>query len=279
MSLISIYISIMKLITWNTAGRKKKQSLQVEYILSLSPDIIALQEIKRSTHDQWVKSLNEAGFFVATTIDHCPSNLNGPRNNFVLLASRHDIMKVEQASLVWPEEALSCKIPDIDDLIVTTTHIPPGASNGWIKIDTFEGIFEHLSSTHFGTSILCGDFNSPQEELEDGTVVTWGQKFRKDGTIRLARSKHQGSRWHDGEYKLLKGLEEFGYVDNYRIIKGYDSTDYSWSVNHSNRVGRRFDHILSRGLVVQDCYYDHSVRENKLSDHSLMVSILPSLLH
>jgi exonuclease III len=266
----------MKLVTWNTAGRKKKQPLQAEHIMSLSTDIIALQEIKRSTHDLWVNSLIGAGLHVASSIDHCHQALNGPRNNFVLLASRHKITKKKQANLVWPEKALCCTIPFFNNLTVTTIHIPPGASNGWKKIETFEGIFDYLSLSDFGTSILCGDFNSPQKELEDGTLVTWGQKIGQDGTIRLARSKDQGSRWHDGEYNLLKGLEKYGYVDNYRMINGYDSTDYSWYVNNGDRVGRRFDHILSRGLEVQMCYYDHSVRENKLSDHSLMVSLWSS---
>ena len=45
-----------------------------------------------------------------------------------------------------------------------TTHIPPGSSNGWIKIETLEGIYKRIEELKNELNILCGDFNTPKDE-------------------------------------------------------------------------------------------------------------------
>jgi endonuclease/exonuclease/phosphatase family metal-dependent hydrolase len=39
----------------------------------------------------------------------------------------------------------------------------------------FEGIYRRLACSSDRPRILCGDFNTPQKEMADGEVVTWGQ--------------------------------------------------------------------------------------------------------
>jgi exonuclease III len=41
----------MKLITWNTARRKQTVKVQVAYLQSRSPDVVALQEVTKNTSD------------------------------------------------------------------------------------------------------------------------------------------------------------------------------------------------------------------------------------
>ena len=51
----------MKIISWNVANRIKKQSLQLDALLSEEPDVIGLQEITNKTFPLWSKGLKKAG--------------------------------------------------------------------------------------------------------------------------------------------------------------------------------------------------------------------------
>jgi hypothetical protein len=111
-----------------------------------------------------------------------------------------------------------------------TTHIPPGASNGWIKIETLEGIYNSLAIPSTKLRILCGDFNIPQEESQDGQVVTWAERRKKNGEIVLVSNR--GKRWDTAERNVLLGLKAFDLSDVYRFLYEYMVHDYSWYTNN-----------------------------------------------
>jgi hypothetical protein len=58
-----------------------------------------------------------------------------------------------------------------------TTHIPPGVTNGWTKIEMLAGVYRELAHPSVIPRMLCGDFNTPQLELPTGEVMTWGQRI------------------------------------------------------------------------------------------------------
>jgi hypothetical protein len=64
---------------------------------------------------------------------------------------------------------------------VHTTGISPGSTNGWTKVEMFEGIFARLARPADAPRILCGDLNTPREEREDGEVVSWSQVVDRNG--------------------------------------------------------------------------------------------------
>ena len=68
----------------------------------------------------------------------------------------------------------------LEDIEIYTTHVPPGSSNGIVKVQHYEGLFKFLESNK-SKKILSGDFNSPKEERPSGEVITWGQKINKKG--------------------------------------------------------------------------------------------------
>jgi len=189
----------------------------------------------------------------------------------LILASRWPINPIihKDLEIPWQERLLSASItsPSIE-FEIHIAHIPPGASHGWLKIDTFNGIFKYLSrSSRSLPGILCGDFNSPQAELETGEVVTWGQSIGKDGSPSLS---DRYKAWDAGERSILQGLAKHDFPDVYRLIHGYKKQDFSWIVRRKGKVvaQRRFDHIFgSRQLNPRECKYIHSFREKGLSDH------------
>ena len=95
-------------------------------------------------------------------------------------------------------------VVDGHELELVNTHVPNGSSNGFRKVEHFEGLYRHLARTWSPNGrprVLCGDFNSPREERADGTVITWGQ--RSDGELVTDR----GQRWDAAERSVILGLK------------------------------------------------------------------------
>lgn len=74
----------------------------------------------------------------------------------------------------------------------------------------------------------------------------------------------------DWEFEFYEKFIEIGLVDAWRVKNS--EQDYSWFGREGD--GYRFDHLfVSKNLKnkIKKCYYDHNVRESKLSDHSAMI--------
>ena len=55
---------------------------------------------------------------------------------------------------------------------IHNTHIPPGSTNGWIKMQMLEEMHSGIAARTLVSRILCGDFNTPQHETESGDIFT-----------------------------------------------------------------------------------------------------------
>ena len=124
--------------------------------------------------------------------------------------------------------------------------------------------------------ILTGDFNSPKLELDNGEIITWGQKIGTSGKPRISvnpKWKHQctGERWDAAERNIIENHKALGLQDAFRIKNGYKDASGSWFTNKGQ--GRRYDHIFSsESLTVNNAFYDHEPREKNLSDHSPVIA-------
>jgi exonuclease III len=265
-----------RLLSWNVAGRARRLKDQVEAILEVGPDIVALQEVISRTAPIFCSAFLNSGYdFVVDSFGLSADLevLKGPRRYGQLIASRYPLTPLTPAhfNVPWPERVLSAIVHLPGRKIeLHNVHIPPGSSNGWTKIEMFEGIYQRLACELHLPRILCGDFNSPQAEYHDKTVVTWGQSIRKDGSVKIVRGY---DRWDRGERNVLVGLIEYDLVDVFRSLSGFDVVEKSWFMMRKGvEFSRRFDHVFaSRLLRCSKCEYVHSVRQKGLSDHSPMV--------
>jgi len=84
-------------------------------------------------------------------------------------------------------------------------HIPPGAANGWIKIEMLEGLYAGLTHPSTIPRLLWGDFNTPQLERPMGEVVTWGQRINRQGVAVICQYMRggEGVCWDRGERQVL----------------------------------------------------------------------------
>ena len=267
----------MRLLTWNLNARRRQLPDQLAAVAVRSPDILALQEVTPGSIPLLRESLPTFGLFhITDSFAHAPRwDACGPRRYGVLLASRFPVEPHRSDELVlWPERILSATMTaDRMRMVVHTTHIPPGSSNGEKKIEMLEAVLRVISEVP-APQILCGDFNVPQLETAEGQLVSWAERVETSGAVRLRRRycRADGRRWDAAERGVMQRGTIPLLVDAYRHLHGYERQEFSWFVKRGAlRIGRRFDHIFcSPELRIVRCEYLHHVREQGLSDHSAL---------
>ena len=268
----------MKIVTWNLNSRTNKATLegQSNFLNSKDYDVITLQEVTLNSEIFFKEAFNN--MFVLSSFDlvRDKSILVDKRKYGQLVISKKPIEFISEQckDIPFPERLLSCSILE-SSIEIHTTHVPPGSSNGVIKVEHFEGLYKYLYKRSDKKKILTGDFNSPKLELDTGEIVTWGQKINSVGEPKISinpKWKHQcsGERWDMAERNIIQNCAQLGLQDAFRVKNGYGVHSGSWFTNKG--LGRRYDHVFSsREIAIKDAFYEHSPRNLRLSDHSPLV--------
>ena len=200
----------------------------------------------------------------------------GPRRCGLMIAARFPLApSPTDVSVCWPERLLSADVATPSGpLLLHTTHIPPGSSNGATKMFMLEGVLAVVAAAHPVRQILCGDFNLPQLETTQGQIVTWAERVDSTGTVKMRRTwrGQPAARWDQAERGVMQGGANKILIDAYRHLHGYSRQEFSWFLKRKQlQIGRRFDHAFcSPELKVLACEYLHHLREEGLSDHSAL---------
>ena len=262
--------------SWNTAKRLKQIDSQVEFLKKHNADIVALQEVIPSTEIEFRRRLKKEYPYIISSFELAPDSsiLKKKRMFGQLILSKFILQPLnpKNINVPWQERVLSSIfVIDGKQIALHTTHIPPGSSNGWIKISMIKGIVEHLISygeTH--EQILCGDFNTPKFESEETGLVTFGQNVNKQGKV-ITKKSFRGGRGYDWdlvERSLFEELPKKGFLETFRIHNPYDYTSFSWQfLRKGKQFTNRFDHMFaSKTLKCLDCKYLENFTQ--MSDHS-----------
>jgi exonuclease III len=248
----------VRLVSWNVAGRLKRQPEQAAAVLAMEPDVVALQEVTVNSLPLWRDALGAAGLtHTVTPLDDGP--LPKPRRLAVLTASRTPLDPLPLPDLPWPERAVSVTVDGVEILNV---HSPIAPSPGLAKVLTHEALYAYAKERP-GPIVLCGDLNTPRRTHEDGTVMTFA--YTSAGKLRPER----GPRWDAAESALVHTLRaEHGWEDAF-----LDDPQRTWTFK-DDRGGWRLDHLLHKGVTVAARAYAHDWRRSGLSDHSAIVADL-----
>ena len=262
-------------LTWNTAKRIKYSQEQVNFINSFKPDVVALQEVLINS-DKKLKELLSTNYKnIISSFDLAPDSkiLTKKRMFGQIIASNFKLEPNDPKdfNIPWQERVLSVKLfIDNSEIYFHTTHIPPGSGNGWIKIETLEGIYERLKENKDNLNILCGDFNTPKEEDFKNGMVSFAQRIntKAEAKIRSSFRGGDGARWDRGERNIIVGMKKHGIEDSFRTLYSYNTQEYSWRFRRKDKVlKRRFDHFFaSNKLKVISAKYLHN--QKRISDHS-----------
>jgi exonuclease III len=257
----------MRLVCWNVNKRVREGlKRQVEALERLQPDVVGLQEITPTTSDAWLVGLAALGLtHGVSSLDEIPEARaqRRPARPGVLLASRWplQILPLWHEGVPFPERQLSGLVATpAGPVEVHVVHVPSSGRMQELglrtaKAETFEAIYERLARPSAVARVLCGDFNAPDDELPDGTVIPWGPDKRTKAA----------------ELAMVVGLWDHDLVDVFRSLHGYADRAPSW---HGSKRGYRLDHVLaSPSLRPIACRYLDETRTERLSDHAAVEAV------
>ncbi len=267
----------MKLLSWNVNVRRDAAG-QVAALAPYAPDIVALQEVARGRVAAF------RGAFAAIGLPHMAETMgawanpegNRQRERGVLIAARWPLVPLPDApafAVPWPERLLSVRIlAPGGEIKLHNVYMPMSVRYAEPKLTTLTRLCDRLACGSATPCILCGDFNLPQAELADGTLITFAQTRTKSGGYTLPTSAGKRA-MHAAEHRVMRSLADHDLPDVYRQLHGFGATDASWFAPNSG-AGFRLDHVFaSRCLRARSCRYLHDVRERRLSDHSAVEAV------
>ncbi|MCG9780645.1 endonuclease/exonuclease/phosphatase family protein [Photobacterium damselae] len=245
----------LKIMSWNlqspSLDRMKKQ---LSYIEKGGFDILVLTELKvGKTFDALLVYLKYLGY-----ICHYSDNIND--EDYVTIISTKGLKSKKSILFDISRDEQRALLVDV--------YFPLGAiSILGIYMPSFHPIYSKKSKIerkhHFNkkiTQLLNKYFSGPSNRL----VIT--------GDLNILEPNHKPSidGYKQWEY-MYNDIIEFGMTDCFEIMK-INEQEHSW-YSHEGE-GQRLDHFFVDKRVeksIRNCYYDHSPRINKLSDHSVML--------
>ena len=165
--------------------------------LSVIPDIVCFQEVRAQRSRAFINHLKKLGLV------HCffsgrPDSSEKCYGN--IIASHwplHALQLPKSPLLKWPQLIAYVKAETTRGPVeVFNVHIPNGSNNGWAKVDTFDYLADLVMGRRGQSLILTGDFNEPQYVLQDGRIVTFGQRRLKNGRYVAQGMRKGGERVH-----------------------------------------------------------------------------------
>ena len=291
----------MKVVTWNVNNRVGTVSQQVQELGQREPDVVALQDVNYNAVARYIEGFRCIGL---SHVLHTLERQSQAVPTGVLLASRFplSLLPGRPERVLWSQEYYT---PDREKLrqhwnrrtlfallhspwgeieianvyITPANHYEPDANGGrqlypYLKLDLLAGVYQTLATPAHQPRLLCGDFNTPQHERENGEIITWGYiKRHGDYILKYPRQ-------HELELRILRELSAYDLHDVYRRLHGYarQTQDEGWSWCYRNLTRYRFDHLFASLALrpVQACYL-YAFHESRLSDHApLEVVFVPT---
>jgi len=223
--------------TWNLRHGGGKRIEKIIEVLSENSetDIFVLTEYRNNKNKEFIKSeLNKLGYIY----QYNPNS--DPKLNSVVMASKTDF-NAETFDTLNEHKQRVIKISN-QNLSIYGCYFP--LHN--LKKEVFEFLLNQVNENKTENIIIVGDFNTGKHFIDE-----------------------KGKTFYCSEY--LDKLEQSGMIDAWRFING-NKKEFSWYSNAGN--GFRLDHFFIKSNLknrLKNCEYIHKYREEKISDHSMMM--------
>lgn len=227
----------MKLITLNIRhGGGKRVPQILGYLQSQNPDVIVLTEFRENSNASALRAgLVESGFLFfagASTV---------AKENSVCIISRQPFVPRTYAEL-GAEDRHRLISAHFDGVAVYGVYFPQNKAKA--------SLFQFLTA---------GSHHPTEEAFYIVGDVNTGLHFQDEARASFYCTQE------------FKALIESGLVDSWRS-RNPKTKEFSWYSNHGN--GFRIDHVFSSRKAdanIQSVYYDHTPREEGITDHSALV--------
>lgn len=253
----------MRLATWNIQrGGGKRISAIISEIAACAPDVVCLTEVTVKNLSKLKEALSEQGLSYISAF--CPET----NDNSVLLASKTPF-SVSGEKIGRDAERWISAYFEQQGINLLCVHIP-GATDAKFAADGFgisgekrkklfwESVIEYAQIYKDGRSIIMGDFNTGLKEDAEGTPFKLSE--------------------------FMLSLREIGFLDVWRYLNP-EAREYTWYWRRKskedgklhNHNGFRLDYIFASPTLQREilsAHHIHQVREQGISDHSLLVAEL-----
>ena len=231
----------MKILSWNILhGGGKRAHEILDTIEKEQPDIVTLQEFRHGSSKQvLLDGLKGMGL----DEQYVPETTSARDNSLVIASSYHFQAQVFPKGSDIPARAIRAFFPDLAELNLLAVHLPqkkkqPPYLHALIDLDK-----DFLTEN----SLIIGDMNCGIP-FEDSETKSFEHTF------------------------LFQQLLRDGWVDAWRS-RNPKKREYTW-ISSKQKNGFRYDHALASSKLdqkIRQIRYNHDVRINALSDHSLLL--------
>ncbi len=231
----------MKILSWNILhGGGKRAPDILEIIAKEDPDIVTLQEFRHGSS----KTVLLEGLAKMGLDEQYVPETTSARDNSVIIASKYNFQAtIFPRGTEPPARAVRAFFPDLAELNLIAAHLPQKAKqppylHALIDLDK-----DFLAEN----SLIIGDLNCGIP-FDDSETKSFEHTF------------------------LFQQLLRDGWVDAWRS-RNKEKREFTW-ISTKQKNGFRYDHALaskSVNNVITEVKYDHDVRLNGISDHSLLI--------
>jgi len=242
----NINSDLRRCLNWNVRNPSlRRATRQMDWLEGNDFDVIALSEVKLSRGCVYIKDrLQSLGYKVM---------FPKPRNKdygIILAIKKKFFKEVPRIHINFLPYRVSFAVCNLSgkEILFTGIYVPVWRNEKKrIFLETFEKLLANEGlRKEFDGSIILGDLN-----VLEPNHIPYHPMYK------------------DWEY-FYTAFSKYGFVDAFRFFH-LGQREYSWFGREGD--GYRFDHIfVSQNILpfLNNCYYIHEVRVEKLSDHSAM---------
>ena len=251
----------MKIATWNVNSMNVRQGQVVEWLQSLDPEVLVLQEIKQPTDPFPADALHAIGY---RSIASGQKTYNG-----VAIISKAEATNPVTELPGFDDPQRRVLATTINDIRVIDLYVPNGSEVGSDKyryklgwLASLRDFVQSEMRTHENLVVL-GDFNIAPADEDVHDPEKWGDAILCSPLERQA----------------LNALLDLGLTDVFRKFDQPEKT-FSWwdyrAAGFRRNAGLRIDLILSSASMAERCtasYVDKEPRRwDRPSDHAPVIA-------
>jgi exodeoxyribonuclease-3 len=250
----------LKIAAWNVNSLKVRLPHVLDWLATVQPDALCLQETKTEDKGFPFAELEAAGY---TAIHNGQKTYNG-----VAILSRHGVQDVQRDIPGFADEQKRIIAATVKGVRLVCAYIPNGSEVGSEKYEYKLRWLTALTAwlkdelTRHPQLALLGDYNIAPDARDVHDPAAWQDKILCSAPERAA----------------FQGLLDLGLKDSFRLFEQAEQS-FSWwdyrAAGFRRNLGLRIDHILLSSPLVQRCTastIDKAPRKlERPSDHAPVV--------
>ncbi len=229
----------LKIATWNVNSLRVRLPHVLEWLASVQPDVLALQELKLPTENFPLEEIRQAGY---DAVVNGQKTYNGVAILTRALPAENVVMEIP--GLHDPQRRVLAAT--VGDVRILNLYVPNGESVGSEKYHYKLNWLQHLKTflrdelAQHKKMVVLGDFNIAPEDIDVHDPAAW------EGKVLFS----------EPERAELQAILQLGFQDCFRLCnpteKSFSWWDYRLNAFKRN-MGLRIDHILASTALAQHC--------------------------